>query len=75
MTSDTEIAIVGAGLSGLALAAALKAEGRDVTILEAGVPPLKWSTNWDSFIPFSGGPSDGWKARQTRRDRAEAAAG
>ena len=35
MTSDTEIAIVGAGLSGLALAAALKAEGRDVTILEA----------------------------------------
>ena len=40
-----------------------------------GVPPLKWSTNWDSFILFSGGPRDGWKARQTRRDRAEAAAG
>jgi hypothetical protein len=19
---------------------------------EAGVPPLKWSTNWDSMIPF-----------------------
>ncbi|SDM14310.1 hypothetical protein SAMN04488026_11932, partial [Aliiruegeria lutimaris] len=26
---------------------------------------MKWSTNWDSFIPFSGGPNDGWKARQT----------
>ena len=35
MTHDTEIAIVGAGLSGLALAHALKAEGRAVTVLEA----------------------------------------
>ncbi|SIT18816.1 hypothetical protein SAMN05421759_1356 [Roseivivax lentus] len=40
-----------------------------------GVPPLKWSTNWDRFVPMSGGPSDGWKARQARRDCAEAAAG
>lgn len=40
-----------------------------------GVPPLKWSTKWDSLIPISGGPRDGWKARQTGRDRAEAAAG
>ncbi len=35
MTSDTEIAVVGAGLSGLALASALRTEGRDVTVLEA----------------------------------------
>lgn len=42
---------------------------------QGGVPPLKWSTIWDRFIPFSGGPRNGWKARQTRRDRAEAAAG
>ena len=29
-----------------------------------GVPPLKWSTNRDRFIPSIGGPEDGWKARQ-----------
>ena len=35
MSSDTEICIIGAGLSGLALATALRANGRDVTVLEA----------------------------------------
>ncbi|SDM11953.1 phage portal protein, partial [Aliiruegeria lutimaris] len=37
-----------------------------IGVAYVGVPPMKWSTNWDSFIPFSGGPNDGWKARQTR---------
>lgn len=32
---DTDICIIGAGLSGLSLATALKAEGRDVMVLEA----------------------------------------
>lgn len=35
MISQTELCIVGAGLSGLALASKLLAEGRDVTVLEA----------------------------------------
>ncbi|MEM6824922.1 MAG: NAD(P)/FAD-dependent oxidoreductase [Pseudomonadota bacterium] len=35
MTLQAEIAIVGAGLSGLALAVALRAEGRSVAVLEA----------------------------------------
>jgi monoamine oxidase len=35
MTRDAEIAVIGAGLSGLALTHALKAEGRDVVVLEA----------------------------------------
>lgn len=35
MIPDTEICIIGAGLSGLALASALRADGRDVTVLEA----------------------------------------
>lgn len=35
MTSNVEIAIVGAGLSGLALAHVLRSEGRDVLVLEA----------------------------------------
>lgn len=39
MTSDAEIATVGASLLGLALAMALQAEGRDVTVLEARTRP------------------------------------
>lgn len=35
MNIDTDICIIGAGLSGLALAAKLQAEGRDVIVLEA----------------------------------------
>lgn len=35
MTNDTQICIIGAGLSGLALATALIAEGRGVTVIEA----------------------------------------
>lgn len=35
MSAETEVCIIGAGLSGLALASALLAEGRDVTVLEA----------------------------------------
>ena len=35
MTHNTEVCIIGAGLSGLALASALRAEGRDVTVFEA----------------------------------------
>ncbi|MFC3614916.1 flavin monoamine oxidase family protein [Lutimaribacter marinistellae] len=35
MTPDTEVAIIGAGLSGLALAQSLRTEGRNVVLLEA----------------------------------------
>jgi putative transposase len=46
--------------------------GRPKTI---GMPPLKWSTNWDIIVPFSGGLNDGWKTRETRRYCSEASAG
>lgn len=39
MTDDAAICIIGAGLSGLALAAALQADGRQVTVLEARSRP------------------------------------
>ena len=45
------------------------------TLKNRGVPPVKWSTDKDRIIPPSGGPENGWKARQTRRDHAEATAG
>ncbi len=35
MTHDSEVCIIGAGLAGLALATALRGEGRDVIVLEA----------------------------------------
>ncbi|MBS3747590.1 MAG: FAD-dependent oxidoreductase [Wenzhouxiangellaceae bacterium] len=35
VTLETEVCVIGAGLSGLALATELRAEGRDVTVLEA----------------------------------------
>ena len=28
-----------------------------------GVPPKKWSENWDMNIPISGGPEHGWQTR------------
>jgi hypothetical protein len=36
---------------------------RMLSLLPQGIPriavlTLKWSTKWDSFIPFSGGPRD-----------------
>jgi hypothetical protein len=35
-----------------------------------GMPPLKWSTNWDMIVPFLGGLNDGWKTRKAGRYRA-----
>ena len=40
----------------------------------AGMPPVKWSTWWDRNIPISGGPENGRKERQARRDRVEVTA-
>lgn len=31
---------------------------------QRGIPPLKWSTNWDMIIPFLGGLNDGWQTRK-----------
>jgi hypothetical protein len=37
---------------------------------KCGMPPLKWSTNWDMIVPFLGGLNDGWKTRKAGRYRA-----
>lgn len=62
MTHDVDICIIGAGLSGLALATSLRAEGRDVTLLEARDRPggRVWSQNGHDL-----GPS--WVWPQNRR--------
>ena len=39
-------------------------------ITDLGMPPLKWSTNWDMIVPFLGGLNDGWKTRKAGRYRA-----
>ena len=44
----------------------------DIVPATDGIPPLKWTTHRDMIIPFSGGPEDGWKAREARRYCAEA---
>lgn len=65
------IGILWAGRVGLALSRQALRSGFEVLI--AGMPPLKWSTHRDILIPFSGGPEDGWQAREARRYCAEAA--
>jgi hypothetical protein len=49
--------------------------GKDVNadkrrLRQPGMPPLKWSTNWDMIVPFLGGLNDGWETRKAGRYRA-----
>jgi len=41
---------------------------RDGAATEVGVPPLKWSTNWDSMIPFQ--EDQIWLERETNPKRS-----
>lgn len=45
-----DVAIVGAGLVGASLAAALRGSGLSVVLLDAGPPPQRQDTSWDSRI-------------------------
>ena len=40
-----------------------------------GVPPVKWSTFWDNFIPRYGGSKDDSQTGKGRRHSYEASAG
>jgi len=41
----------------------------------SGVPPVKWSTFWDNFIPRYGGSEDDIQTGKGRRHSYEASAG
>ena len=43
------------------------------TFLQAGgIAPRKWPTHWDTYIPITGGPTNGWQTRETGRHCTEA---
>jgi len=42
---------------------------------QGGVPPVKWSTFWDNFIPRYGGLRDDSQTGKGRRHSYEASAG
>ena len=46
-----------------------------VTTVQDGVPPVKWSTFWDNFIPRYGGSKDDSQTGKGRRHSYEASAG
>ena len=37
-----------------------------------GIAPCKWPTDWDTYIPITGGPKNGWQTRETGRHCTEA---
>jgi hypothetical protein len=47
-----------------------RAGTKQAMLITFGMPPLKWSTNWDMIVPFLGGLNDGWKTRKAGRYRA-----
>lgn len=68
MTHDAEIAIVGGGLCGLALAHALQADGRDVVVLESRDRP---GGRVLSVAGYDLGPAWIWPHHRRMRDLAE----
>ena len=50
----------------------LKASALSRQFLPLGIAPCKWSTDWDTYIPIKGGPTNGNQTRETGIHRAEA---
>ena len=39
---------------------------------QTGIAPRKWPTHWDTYIPITGGPTNGWQTKETGRHSTEA---
>ena len=55
--------------------AALRRRLEGLSPESVGVPPVKWSTFWDNFIPRYGGSKDDSQTGKGRRHSYEASAG
>ena len=44
----------------------------DVNVIlthQTGIVPRKWPIHWDTYIPITGGSTNGWQMRETGRHR------
>jgi hypothetical protein len=54
---------------------AKSAVSRRLSLLEdrySGIARCKWPTHWDTYIPITGGPTNGWQTREIGRHCTEA---